>query len=329
MKYWSLLFFSFLAALVLFVSLSFFYSQNTPTNVELEQPIQIVFKEVPENPMDFWVVVHEGIQEAAREFGIEVEISGPDHEKQIDRQIEVLSSVIEKGPPLIILAASDYVRLNGLLQRADEKGIPVITIDSGVSSELPVSFVATDNIAAGKKAGEELGRLLKDNPRKSIAIVSHMRETATGIEREEGVRQALQQHNIIGAWYCDVEKEKAYNITMDLLKNPDLGGIVALNEEVTLGVAEAVKEKNMQEKVLIVGFDNASREMAFLEEGILKATVVQRPYNMGYLSVKTAVQYLSGKQVSDFYDTGSILITRENMFKREYQEILFPFGEEP
>ncbi len=329
MKFWSLFFFSFLAALVLFVTLSFFYSQNTPTSVELNKPIQIIFKEVPENPMDFWVVVHEGIQEAAREFGVEVEISGPEHEKEIDRQIEVLSSVVKKEPPLIILAASDYVRLNDLIQRADENEIPVITIDSGVSSELPVSFIATDNIAAGKKAGKEMSRLIKDNPRKSIAIVSHMRETATGIEREEGVRQALKNHNVIGAWYCDVEKEKAYNITMNLLQKPDLGGIVALNEEVTLGVAEAVKEKNMQDEVLIVGFDNASGEMAFLEQGVLKATVVQRPYNMGYLAVKTAVQYLSGKKVSEFYDTGSILITKENMFKREYQELLFPFGEEP
>jgi len=235
-----------------------------------------------------------------------------------------MSSVIDEDPPLIILAATDYIRLVDSVKRANSLGIPVITIDSGIDSDLPVSLIATDNVDAGKKAGKEMKRLIVLNTKKSIAIVSHIKETSSAIDRETGVREALVGEDIIGTWFCDVEQEKAYQITLELLADDDIGGIVALNEVAALGVARAIDEKKASDRVFVVGFDNAVRELSYLEEGVIKATVVQRPYNMGYLSIKTAVEYLKGHKVDPFIDTKSILITKDNMFKREYQELLFP-----
>lgn len=324
MKNWYLFLLSLVAAFVLFIVLSFFYNQNTAEELELSEPIQIVLKSLKGQPMDFWEVVVQGIDEAAKEFGVEVKISGPMFEKEINRQINIMDAVIDEKPPLIVLAANDYIRLAASVERAWSLGIPVITVDSGVYSEIPVSFIATNNVDAGNKAGEEMKRLISLNNRKTIAIVSHIKETATAIDREAGVREALEGEDIIGTWFVDVEQEKAYIITMDLLDNESIGGIVALNEVATLGVARAIDDKEASDRVFVVGFDNAVRELAYLEEGVIKATVVQRPYNMGYLSIKTAVEYLKGNKVDTFLDTGSILITKENMFKREYQELLFP-----
>lgn len=327
MKNWILLLLSLVAGFILYIALSLFYSQRIPEKPNVEAPVEIVLKSIQTDPMDFWDVAIRGINEASREFGLEVHISGPRYEREINRQIRILEQVIEQQPPLIILAANDYRRLAEPLERAAELGVPVITFDSGVDSAVPVSFIATDNVEAGKKAGAEMKRLIADNPRKEIAIVSHIRETATAIEREAGVRQALEGENIIGTWFCDVDEDIAYEITLELLNNPDLGGIVALNEVAALGVARGIDARNAKERVYAVGFDNAIRELFYLEQGVLKATVVQRPYNMGYLSVKTAADLLRGKEVEKFIDTGSILITVENMFRREYQELLFPFTE--
>ena len=324
MKNWYLFLLSLVAAFVLFIVLSFFYNQNTAEELELSEPIQIVLKSIEGQPMDFWEVVEQGIDEAAKEFGVDVKISGPRFEKEINRQINIMNAVINENPPLIVLAASDYKRLVDSVEKADSLGIPIITIDSGVKSDIPVSFIATNNIDAGNKAGKEMKRLIALNSRKTIAIVSHIKETATAIDREAGVREALDGEDIIGTWFCDVEQEKAYIITLELLNDESIGGIVALNEVAALGVARAIDEREVSDSVFVVGFDNAVRELAYLEEGIIKATVVQRPYNMGYLSIKTAVEYLKGNEVDTFLDTGSILITSENMFKREYQELLFP-----
>ncbi len=324
MKNWYLFLLSLVAAFILFMVLSFFYNHSSSEELALSEPIQIVLKSIKGQPMDFWEVVEQGIDEAAKEFGVQVNISGPRYEREINRQINILNAVIDEKPPLIVLAANDFKRLVASVERADSLGIPVITIDSGIESDIPVSFIATDNIDAGKKAGREMKRLIAQNENKTIAIVSHIKETSSAIDREAGVREALLSEDIIGTWFCDVEPVKAYVITMELLKNKEIGGIVALNEVATLGVAKAIDEQQASDRVFVVGFDNAVRELAYLEEGVIKATVVQRPYNMGYLSIKTAVEYLKGEKVDTFLDTDSILITKENMFKREYQELLFP-----
>ncbi len=325
MKNWSMLLLSLFAALVLFIFLSVFYGNSRTEELNLDKPIQIVLKSIEGQPMDFWDVVQQGIDQAAKEFGIEVEISGPRFEKEITLQINILNGILEKEPPMLILAANDFKRLVQSVENAAAKKIPVITLDSGVDSDIPVSFIATDNLEAGFKAGTEMKRLIEGKTNNEIAIVSHIQETATAIDREAGVRSALEGENVIGTWFCDVEQEKAYLITLELLKNPELGGIVALNEVSALGVARAIDETGEKDRVYVVGFDNAIRELLFLEEGVIKATVVQRPYNMGYLAVKTAAEYLSGKPIERIIDTGSILITKENMFQREYQELLFPF----
>ncbi len=317
---------SIMLATVLFISLTMYYERSTNENVKLEGNITIVLKSIGQ-PMDFWAVVQQGIKEASREFGASVSITGPMYEKEVENQIRIMREVIKQNPRLIILAASDYNRLVEPVEEASDYEIPVITLDSGINSNIPVSFIATDNVEAGKKAGREIARLLKVNNRKNIAIVSHIRGTATAIEREEGVREACQGCNIIGTWYCDVEEEKAYRITKHLLENYNLDGIVALNEVSTLGVAQAVEEKNAQDRVTVVGFDNAYKEIAYLEAGIIKAIVIQSPYKMGYLAVKTAVEYLRGQAIPKIINTDSLLITKENMFKREYQEIIFSFSQ--
>ncbi len=326
MKKLHLLLMSIMLATLLFISLTMYYEQSTSKTAKVEGNIVIVLKAIGQ-PMDFWAIVQQGIKEAAREFGAQVSVTGPMYEREVLDQVRIMRKVIKQNPRLIILAASDYNKLREPVKEAHDHGIPVITLDSAVNSDIPISFIATNNIEAGKKAGREMVNLLKHKRRKNIAIVSHIRGTATAIERERGVRAACEGCNIIGTWYCDVEEEKAYRITLELLRYYNIDGIVALNEVSTLGVAQAVDELNAKDRVTVVGFDNAPREMEYLEAGVIKATVIQNPYKMGYLAVKTAVRYLKGQAVQPIINTGSLLITKENMFKREYQEIIFPFSQ--
>lgn len=325
MRNWIVWILSLGAALVLFVVLTVFYRQSAPESSATLPTVPVVLKSTVQ-PMDFWDTVSQGMQQASREFGVPVETFGPPHERDIERQLAIMDEVIERAPPLIILAASDYNRLAEPVSRAVARGIPIITLDSGVNSDKPVSFVATDNAEAGRKAGAEMARLLANHPWKVVAIVSHIRETATAIEREAGVREALDGTQIAGTWFCDVDQLKAYRITQELLTRPEIGGIVALNEVATLGVADAVHDAGAKDRVLVVGFDNAQKELMYLEMGVIKATVVQRPFDMGYFSVKTAFEYLSGREIPARINTGSLLVTAANMFEPGYQEILFPFN---
>lgn len=99
MKNWFLLIFSLIAAFILFIALSLFYNREVPDTVALDEPIRVILKSNETDPMDFWDVVKRGINEAAKEFGVDVAYSGPQHESMISRQIAIMDQVIETNPP--------------------------------------------------------------------------------------------------------------------------------------------------------------------------------------------------------------------------------------
>ncbi len=323
--YW--LYISAAAAVLLYIILLNFGGRSSEAELIRDKHIAVVLKSHG-NPSDFWKVVKAGITDAARESSARVTITGPSHEHMVEEQIRMLHMVISNKPDLIILAANDYDRLRDPVAWAHAQGIPVLMLDSAVNSMIPISFVATDNVEAGFKAGSamaEIASVRETGYDARILIMSHSRETSSAIERERGVRMALEGFRNLVTLYCDVDYQLAYDLTAEAIEGIRLDGIIGLNEVATLGTADAVNDSGLGGIIPIVGFDNAAREMAYLESGVLYATVVQRPYNMGYSSIRKAESYLAGNKVEPFLNTGSIVITRDNMFRQEYQEVLFPF----
>jgi ribose transport system substrate-binding protein len=294
-----------------------------------DESIYVVLKTTGPH-MEFWQIVRAGIQEAATEYDVDPKIVGPRYEKNVEKQIKILSGVIEQEPDAILLAASDYNRLVPLAEKAARKGITIVTLDSALNSDVPVSFVATDNVTAGKKAGREIDRLVARE--KKIAILSHIEGVATAIDREQGVRQALSDRPdnlILGTFYSQNDHERAYDITERLLaQHSDLGGIIALNENSTVGAARALSDLEASEQVKLVGFDNSQEEIEFLEDGVIRALVVQKPFNMGYLGIRTLVRAARGQDVSSVIHTDAVLVRRENMLTEENQKLLFPIVQE-
>jgi len=327
MKKRYLIFLSISAAAILLFVLTVFPDKGSP-KLKLSSPIPVILKANTSKPFDFWSVIKRGVTEASREFDMEFYFTGPEFEKDTELQAKIMEEIIKDKPPLIILAATEYEGMVKNVEDAVKAGIPVITIDSGVNSDVPISFIATDNMEAGRKAGYAMSEILKKSDNRKIAIVSYVKNTATAIDRENGVRETTKDLEYLETRFCNGDRQKAYEITLELIeKYNDLAGIIALNEPSALGVAQAIDDTGKKDTIKVVGFDNAPEEMEYLEKGVLKAIVIQKPFNMGYLSMKTAYEYLSGKTVETFINTGSLLITVENMYHQELQEVLFPFGE--
>jgi ribose transport system substrate-binding protein len=276
--------------------------------------------------MEFWQIVRAGIQAAATEFDVEPVIVGPRWERDVERQIEIFSNVIEQNPDAVLLAASDYNRLVPLAEKAAEQGITIVTLDSALNSDVPVSFVATDNVAAGIKAGREIDRLVPSG--KQVALVSHIRGVATAIDREDGVRRALETRlpeEVLGTFYSQNDHDRAYEIVVELVeKYSNLGGIVAMNENSTVGAGRALRDLGLSDRIHLVGFDNSQEEIEFLEDGVVEALVVQKPFNMGYLGIRTLVAAIRGREVEPVIHTDAVLVRRESMYTEENQKLLFP-----
>jgi len=286
-----------------------------------------VLKTIDSN-MEFWEVVKAGMHAAAKEFDVDLKIRGPWLESDVLGQMKIMEDVAAEEPEFIILAAADYEALVSSVENAKAKGIRIITLDSGVNSALPECFVATNNVEAGEKAGKQMEGILERG--RSVALVNHIKGATTAMEREHGAMKYFTESGafeVLGVWYTNNFEENAYAIARKLLaERPDLGGFVALNEVSTVGVARALRDLDRGD-VKLVGFDNSLFEVKLMEEGWIDATVIQQPFNMGYLAVRAAREAMDGARVERFIDTGSLLITAGNMYLPEIQKILFPFAE--
>ncbi|MFW5695535.1 MAG: substrate-binding domain-containing protein [Alkalispirochaeta sp.] len=293
-----------------------------------EEPLEIyVVLKATSPQMEFWQVVRQGIEAAAREYLVETTVVGPWLEQQVDDQIAIMQGVIDRRPDGIILAASDYDRLREPVQRAIRTGIPVVTVDSHVDNGQVVSFVGTNNVEAGRRAGEAMLNLVRSDA--TIAIVSHVPGVATAIEREEGVRRALDTRagsgTTLGPDYAMNDEDQAWSI-VERLVGPDIDvdGIIALNETSTVGVSRAIAGMGLDGDVRVVGFDASTDEVSFLEQGVIQALVVQKPFNMGYLSLETLARHIRGEAVDERIDTGSVVVRATNMYDEDVQRLIFP-----
>jgi ribose transport system substrate-binding protein len=279
------------------------------------------------NTMEFWQVLVDGVHVAAEEFKVDVRVNGPRTEADVDGQIAMVEDAIRGRPDAIVLAATDFDRLVPVARKIVDRGIKLIILDSGINADIAHSTVQTDNVAAGNKAGKVMQEYLQ-GPAK-IAIISFVKNAASLLDREKGVREVLEGDPRIvrlDTYSVDGSEQNAYAKVMEILRNdPGVTGVIGLNEGTTVGAGRAISELGLKDRVTLVGFDNSLQEIKFLEEGVLKATVIQRPFSMGYLSIKTAAEVISGKKVPRTIDTGSLVITRRNMYEEENQKLLFPF----
>ena len=125
--------------------------------------------------------------------------------------------------------------------------------------------------------------------------------------------------------YAGPTRDSAQQAAENLLTaNSDVDGVFCPNESSTFGMLLALRSRGLAGKIHFVGFDASPGLVSALANGELDGLVVQNPLKMGYLGVKTAVDFLSGKQVEQKLDTGVVLVTKETMDQPEYKELLSP-----
>lgn len=288
------------------------------------KPICFVVKDLGQA---YWEVVQKGAFSAAKEFQEPLLFYWVGNDSDIKGQILLLNKALQKKVRAVVLASSDRDAVIPVIAKLTKAGIPVITIDSRVRSRLPVSLIATDNVNAGAKGARKLAALLHGKGK--VAIINYVPGAATAIERELGFRKEMEHYQgieIVMNRYSYGDADRAETVTEDTFDlYPKLAGIFAVNESAAVGAARALVKLKQAQKIKLVGFDSSLQEIAFLESGVIAATVVQNPFTMGYLGVRTALEAANHKKAPRQIDTGSTVITRENMFNEENQKLIFPF----
>lgn len=278
---------------------------------------------------EFWKSVHAGAVKASREQGVEIVWKGPLKEDDLEAQIEVVQSFIAQGVSGIVLAPLNDSALRAPVKAAVAAKIPVVVFDSDLQGDDHASFVATDNVAAGKIAGDAMVDLL--GGKGTVVVLRYQEGSASTQNREKGFLDAVRPKLTILSenQYGGATTESAFQKSEGLLlaqkaQTGAVGGIFTPNESTTFGMLQAMTKSNLNKKVKLIGFDASEKLVHALRDGDIDGLVVQNPFNMGYLAVKTMTEHLRGKTVEKRIDTGSRLVKKADLDDPAVKEIVEP-----
>jgi ribose transport system substrate-binding protein len=280
---------------------------------------------------EFWKSVHAGAVKAARELDVDIVWKGPLKEDDLKNQVDLVQSFTAQRVSGILLAPLNDKALVSSVNGAASANIPVVIFDSALSGGKTVSFVATDNRAAGRLAGERMAQLLGEKGK--VVVLRYQEGSASTHEREEGFLEAVKKHPglevVSDNQYAGPTTESAYSASESLLlaKKASAGGIsgvFAPNESTTFGMLLALEKASLAGKVKFVGFDASDKLVQAVRAGQIDALVLQNPFNMGYLSVKAMVSHLRGTKVEARTDTGAQLVDKANLEQPEIRELVKP-----
>jgi ribose transport system substrate-binding protein len=273
----------------------------------------------------FWESVHAGAEKAGEELGYEISWNGPELESDRERQIQIVEDFIALKVAGIVLAPNGS---NALVPKVEEmfaRNMPCVIIDSEINTDKYVSFAATNNYQGGVIAAWRMGKILDGKGK--VIVVKFMPGSGSTTNRENGFIDTIEKEfagiEIVDTKYGMATVETALQAAEDLLtKHAELDGLYACNAGTSVGSAQALQSQGRSGDIKMVGFDAEDTLIDKLKSGVIDSLVVQDPYKMGYIGVKTLVDKLNGKEVPKSIDTGVELITVERLEEPKIKALL-------
>ncbi|WP_437320054.1 sugar-binding protein [Sorangium sp. So ce385] len=279
--------------------------------------VKIAF--VTNGSSDFWKIAFAGVHKYEREAKIQVDIKVPQVSTPTE-QNQLLESLASQGYDAIgvsVLAPDDQVTV---LNKVAEK-VKLITFDSDAPKSNRLLYIGTNNYEAGKVLGNEIVKLLP-NGGKMAAFVG-MFAVDNAAQRLKGIQDVVAQHNIqlVDKREDNTDLAKARSNVEDIINaHSDLNVAIGLWSYNGPAIAAAVEALGKKGKVLPAVFDEEDATLAGIENGTVACTVVQKPFQFGYLGSKwlhdlatkgdAAIAAIPPNKV---IDTGVDVINKENV----------------
>lgn len=266
--------------------------------------------------VSYWNTVKNSIDKMASENNFKVLTKAPKNESNYKEQKEIMKEMIKQNVSAIILAPCSVTEIVSDIKDANNKGIPVILIDTDVDRELLTikkakveTFAGTDNYEGGKLSGERVAS--KTEGKGEVAILGGTVGQTNGEDRCSGFEDVVKKSgmNVAAEVSTDWSKEDGYEKAKTLLlAYPDVKAIFAANENIALGVVSAMKELN--KKLLIECFDTSDDTIKAINSGEIDSSVSQHPELMAKNAVEAAAKIINGEKVESIIPTKIEIVTK-------------------
>ena len=276
---------------------------------------------VTNNASEFWTIARKGTEKAAKDIpNIEVEFRIPADGTAAEQQRQV-DDLLAKGIHGIAISPVDPKNQTAMLNRAASQTL-VVTQDSDAPDSNRSCYIGTDNVAAGRQAGELVKEALPQGGK--IMVFVGVLDAANAQQRYQGLKEALAGSNIsiIDVRTDNTDRVRAKSNASDtLVNNPDIAGMVGLWSYNGPAILAAVREANKLDKVKIIAFDEEDETLTGIKDGAIYATVVQQPFEFGYRSMELMAKVLDGDK-SGIPATKQIFVPTIAVKKADVEEFI-------
>ncbi|RLP27843.1 substrate-binding domain-containing protein [Mesorhizobium sp. YM1C-6-2] len=264
----------------------------------------------------FYVQLRNGAEAAAKAGGdtlIFLDANG-----DVSKQNNDIQDLITQGVNALIINPVNPDAVVPSLEAAKAAGIPVITVDRSINGEGVTAHIGRDNKAMGKLVGEAVVKKLADAGVQGAKIIEIQGDAggAVMMDRRDGFHAAIEGsgHTIVEGPYAEYIRSNAVTAMQDLLQaNTDVKVVYAHNDDMALGALQVLTENNRSD-VLVSGVDGLSEALQLMESGgNYVATALNDPQYLGDVTIQVAREAAAGREVPDFVDAGTKLVTPENV----------------
>ncbi len=242
----------------------------------------------------FFVEVRDGAKAEAKKQGVTLDVVDAQNDSaQQANQLQTASSGSTKA---VIVNPVDSDAAGPSVKALNKADIPVIAVDRTVNDASVDSFIASDNVAGGKQAADDLAKAIGEKG--EILVLQGQAGTSASRDRGEGFAEGIKKYpgiTVVGKQTANFDRATALDVTTNLLQaHPDVVGVFAENDEMALGAIKALGSK-AGTSVKVAGFDGEADGLSAIKDGTLSSTIAQQPAKLGALAVDQAVKALKGK----------------------------------
>src|SRR3954466_1746287 len=275
---------------------------------------QYKFAFVTNNSAGFWNIAVKGVQKAEQDFGIKAEVFRP-LKGELAEQQRYLEDVMVRDFDGMAVSPVNPDSMTPLLDRVAAK-MPVICHDSDAPKSKRIAYVGTNNTEAGRAAGAAALKALGDKRKGKVALFVGRIDMQNAIERRAGVEEILKPTGleILPVFLDGTDRAKAKkNVEDALARYPDLILTIGLWSYNGPSLAGAIRASSPAGQPASVAFDEDEETLKAVEDGLIYATIVQKPFEFGYQSMKLLKEIKDGKQVPANVNPGIDTISKENL----------------
>lgn len=225
----------------------------------------------------WWISVADFAKREAENLGVNLTIALPEEEVDLEKQVAMVEAAIERGTDAIIISAASSEGIIPAIKKARDEGIKIVNFDTRIGDKnMYDAYVGADDVEGAYKAGKYICEQLGGKGK--VGIITGLLAQSTGVDRREGFFQAVSEYpdiKVIAEASAEWRSDLAADITTNILTaHPDIDAIFACNDQMAVGMVNAVKSagKNPGD-IILVGYDGILDAVEMVLDGYLSAFV--------------------------------------------------------